>query len=132
MGLICNCVGNKPISSWAQNVPCPLVYHVSLNFLIHIAHCLFTHHHNLTFHYLSYANHTPPTDPPYYFNKPPTTHHPLVHPTNPPSLLCKYGAFFLAAFLLKTQHNTFPIPLNNAHVGPFPPSIMLTHVIAHD
>ncbi len=115
MGPICNFIGNKPLSSWAQNIPCPLVYHVSLNFVIHIAHCFVTHHHNPTFHYLSYANHTPTTNPPYHFNKPPTTYSfplPTPHiiltnhrpPTSslyqPPRLLYKYGA--------PTQH--FPKP----------------------
>jgi hypothetical protein len=30
------------------------------------------------------------------------------------------------------QPNIFPIPLNNAHVKPFPPSLSSTLIIAHD
>ncbi len=49
-GLICNCTPNKLFFSWAQNIPCPLIHHVSMNFIVHIAHLSFE---------------TPPTNSPY-------------------------------------------------------------------
>ncbi len=76
---------------------CSLVYQVSLNFVIHIAHLSFhtpsQPHSPLLF---LWKPHTP-TNPPYHFNNPRTTHQ-LPLPT--PSLSCKFGA--------PTQH--FPNP----------------------
>jgi hypothetical protein len=48
-------------------------------------------------------------------------HHPLAPPTNPQPFIN-----------VKPQSNIFLIPLNNAHVGPFPPSILLAPIVAHD
>jgi hypothetical protein len=51
-------------------------------------------------------HHTPPTSSPYQ-----------------PLALCVN---------VKPQPNTFLIPLNNAHVKPFPPSTLLALIVAHD
>ncbi len=61
-------------------------------------------HHPPTPHTIS-TNHTPPTNSPYQ-----------------PSTLCVN---------VKPQL-IFSIPLNNAHVRPFPPSILSTLIVAHD
>jgi hypothetical protein len=63
-----------------------------------------TMHHPPTPHTIS-TNHTRPTNSPY----------------QPPNLCVN----------VKPQP-TFLIPLNNAHVGPFPPSILLALIVAHD
>ncbi len=62
-------------------------------------------HHKLTPHTIL-TNHTPPISFPYQ-----------------PLALCVN---------VKPQPNNFPIPLNNAHVKPFPPSTLLALIVAHD
>jgi hypothetical protein len=47
-------------------------------------------------------------------------HHPLAPLINPQPFIN-----------VKPQPNICLIPLNNAHVGPFPPSTLLTPIVAH-
>jgi len=64
-----------------------------------------------------------------------TTHHPptphTILTTHAPPTKSPYQPATLHVNV-KPQHNTFPIPLNNTHVRPFPPSILSTPIIAHD
>jgi hypothetical protein len=93
--------------------------------------CLIKHcnsHHPFVF---SHTN-TTPFSTPFLLQ---TTHHPLTphtilidhapptsSPYQPPTLCVN----------VKPQPNTFSIPLNNAQVRPFPPSILLAPIVAHD
>jgi hypothetical protein len=60
---------------------------------------------------------------------PPTPHTILTTHTWPTSSPYQPPAFHVN---VEPQHNTFPIPLNNAHVRLFGPSIMLTLIVSHD
>ncbi len=105
--VICSWVPSKPLFSCAQNVPCPEVHYVSLNFIVPIAHLFLFHTMIITFSTLFLmqtmhhplfpltilANHTPPTSS---FDQP----QPFVQMWGP-----------ILHFLN---------PLDNAHVGPFP------------
>ncbi len=74
----------KPPFSWAPNVPCPLVHHVSSNLIIPIAICFIMQHHIP----ISHANYAPPTSYPSHSNKPHATYYfPLLTPR--PSSKCR-------------------------------------------
>jgi hypothetical protein len=64
-----------------------------------------------------------------------TTHHPptshIILTTHAPPTSSPYQPLTLHVNV-EPQYNTFPIPLNNAHVKPFPPSILLGLIVAHD
>ncbi len=119
MGPICNYTYNKLLSSWAQNIPCPLVHHILSNSIVPIAHLSY----DAPLH--TYFSPHFPCKPqtthqvPSYFNKPHTTYQ---FPLLAANLSCKCGAPILH----------FPNPLDNAQVGPFPPSILSTLIIVHD
>jgi hypothetical protein len=122
VGLIFNCAPNKPFFSWAQNVPCPMS-HNSLCFIEpHSSHRPFS---------LSHTSTTP------FFTPFPTqtTHHPPTpHPilTNHTPLINSPYQSLTLGVILEPQPNIFLIPLNNAHVEPFPPSTLSALIVAHD
>jgi hypothetical protein len=64
-----------------------------------------------------------------------TTHHPptphTILTTHAPPTSSLYQSLALHVNV-EPQHNTFPIPLNNVHVGPFVPSILLALIVVHD
>jgi hypothetical protein len=92
------------------------------------------------------------------FIKPCNSHHPFVlshtnttplstpllmqtthHPPTPHTILTNYAPPINSHYQPPTfcvnvnpQPNIFSIPLNNAHIRPFPPSILLAPIVAHD
>jgi hypothetical protein len=64
-----------------------------------------------------------------------TTHFPLVTPSiltnHTPPISSPYRPPTLCVNV-RPQPYTFPNPFDHAHVGPFPPSTLLTFLIAHD
>ncbi len=117
MGPICNYNFNKLISLWAQNIPCLLVHHVSLNFVVHIVHFPF---------HTPPQPHFPPPHPMQTMHHPPTPHTILTNHTPPTS-----SPYWPLTFSVNVepQPNTFPILLNNKHVKPSPPSTMSTSIV---
>jgi hypothetical protein len=112
-------VHNRPPTSWAPNIPCPPIHHISSNLIVPIAHSPY-HVPPPTYPSLHpHTNHKPQTNYPSDSNK--ITHHLLVPPTNPnPS--CECG--------VPNLH--FPNPFDHAHLKHFSPTTLLVLTIGHD
>jgi len=100
------CAFSWPPSSWALNIPCPLIHQISLDLVIPITFLFYHVLPYINLHPISHANHEPPINSLYQ----PLALHVSVGP----------------------QPYTFQNPLDLAQLEPFPFSILLALIVALD
>jgi hypothetical protein len=93
--------------------------------------CFIMRHHKPPTSSPFHPNHKPPISSPSHPNHKPPTSSPTNLTNHTPLTNCPYQPLALHVNV-GSQPHTFPNPLNHAQVTPFPPSIILVPIIAHN